>query len=539
MRISPSSRRRHVIKHAATASHFVSGALLLTLILLPAVFAAAPAKPNVLWLVLENVGPDLGCYGHPLVATPHLDRLAREGMRYELAFATAPICSPSRSAFMTGMYQIAIGAHHHRAHFIPGLDDDFPLPAGVRPLPHRLRDAGYACANITRLAGRQIGTGKTDLNFKVGGELLRPEDPVSTKRSDLSRRNNYNSARLFEMTEWETLKARQPFYAQVNLPTVERSIRGWTGSEKSPWNGQTHPAKIDPAKVTVPPYYPDHPVTRQDWAGYLDAVNGMDARAGEILAQLDADGLADDTVVICFGDNGRLEHRGHGWCYDSGDRVPFIVRWPRNFPAPPQYRAGTVNRQLISLLDLTATTLAIAGVARPPGMHSEIFLGQNADPGRRFAFSARDRHDETTARIRAVRTERYRYIRNFMPETTVMSPHRYKDACYPVVGLMRELHAQGRLSGPPLALMAARMPDEELYDLASDPYEINNLAASGDPAIRRVRDELRAAVIRWVEETNDQGRFAEVPASISYWQRSAHESFGTPSWYPPFVDAKK
>jgi arylsulfatase A-like enzyme len=351
------------------------------------------------------------------------------------------------------------------------------------------------------------------------------------RSAEKNKRNNANFARAFAGDEWTELPKDRPFYAQVNLPTVERTIKGWTGSASNPWNGQVHPAITDPSAITVPPYYPDHEITRKDWAGYLDAVRGMDDRAGEILRRLEADGLADDTIVIFFADNGRLEHRGHGFCYDSGDRVPFIIRWPKHFPAPRQYRAGTVSDQLISLIDLTATTLSFAGLPKPAGMQSQVFIGDQAEP-RTAAFSARDRHDECVNRIRAIRTERWRYIRNFMPGQTWMAWHRYKDACYPVVPLMRKLFSEGKLTGPPLALMASAMPAEELYDTEADPHEINNLAESPDPAHQKIRAELRQRLEAWIEETRDQGRTPEDPRVEAYMQKQMHELFGTPGYYP-------
>ena len=190
---------------------------------------AATDRPNILWITAENMGPDLGCYGHPLVRTPHVDRLAAEGMRYRLAFGTAPVCSTSRSAFMTGMYQTTIGAHHHRSNRVPGLDGHFRLPAGVRPLPQRLHDAGYFTANIMTLAGRPVGTGKTDLNFRVEGEILRPHEKPPAATTPHALHDFNNSIRLFQATEWTRLKPNQPFFAQVNLPTVERWGADWWG----------------------------------------------------------------------------------------------------------------------------------------------------------------------------------------------------------------------------------------------------------------------------------------------------------------------
>ncbi len=484
--------------------------------------AGAARRPNVLWLIAENMGPDLACYGHPLVQSPNLDRLAAGGMRYARAFSTAPVCSSSRSAFMTGMYQTAIGAHNHRSH----RGDHFRLPRGVRPLPQWLHSAGYYTANIEFIDGKPVGTGKTDLNFQVEGEEI-----WTKARREPATHDALNSYRLFHSNEWSDLPRNKPFFAQVNLPLVERrGAQGWIASERVPWNGRSHPRRIDPARVTVPPYYPDHPIVREDWAGYLDAVCGVDDRCGEILKRLETDGLLEDTVVIYFGDNGRLEHRGLDWCYDSGDRVPMIVRWPKRFPAPPQYRAGGVYEDVVSLLDVTATTLAIAGVPRPGAMHGRILLGDKADPPRRYVFTARDRCDSAVQRIRAVRSRHYRYIRNFMPEKPFMALHHYKDASYPVVGLMWKLHREGKLTGAQQALMAPRLPDEELYDVESDPYEINNLAHSSKPEHQRVKKELRSALFRWMDETNDQGRIPEPPEAIEVWVRDAEKRFGIPEW---------
>ncbi len=323
----------------------------------PAAFATTRG-PNILWLIAENMGPDLGCYGHPLVPSPNLDRLASESMRFARVFSTAPVCSSSRSAFMTGMYQTAIGAHNHRSH----RDDHFHLPEGVLPVTHRLRAVGYSTANIQFLDGKPIGTGKTDLNFEVEGEEIWTKSH-QTANNAVQQQDLRNTYRLFHSNDWSDLLENKPFFAQVNLPAVERGgRRGWSGSERNPWNGQGHPRRIDPSKVSVPPYYPDHPIVHEDWAGYLDAVCDVDTRCGEILRRLETDGLLDETVVMYFGDNGRLEVRGLDWCYDSGDRVPMIIRWPERFPAPEQYRAGRVWEDVVSLLDVTATTLAIAGV---------------------------------------------------------------------------------------------------------------------------------------------------------------------------------
>jgi arylsulfatase A-like enzyme len=490
-----------------------------------------PRRPNILWIVAENMGPDLGCYGTPLVHTPNVDRLADEGMRYALAFDTAPVCSASRSAFMTGMYQTAIGAHNHRSH----RTDFFPLPAGVRPLTHRLRDAGYYTANIRTMGAKRVGTGKTDLNFDVEGPQLHAAIHASPSgaRNQEKDHNQQNEARLFHTDRWDDLRQHQPFYAQVNLPFVEKMWAGWDTGGPNSWYATTHPSVIDPDKANPPPYYPDHPVTRRQWARYLDGVCWVDQCVGEIIKRLAADGLADDTVVVFFADNGRLTLRGLDWCYDSGDRVPLIVRWPKNFPAPRLYEPGLVSNQLVSLIDVTATTLDIAGINKPSGMQGRILLGPNAEPPRRFIVSARDRCDDAVNRIRSVRTERYRYIRNFMPEKPFMALHRYKAAHYPIFRLMVQLHDEGKLTSSQRQLMAARLPDEELYDVENDPYEINNLADSTAPEHRRILKQLRGELSQWIERTDDHGRIPESREVIEYWTRDAIKRHGTPDWYKP------
>jgi arylsulfatase A-like enzyme len=208
-----------------------------------------------------------------------------------------------------------------------------------------------------------------------------------------------------------------------------------------------------------------------------------------------------------------------------------IIRWPKNFAAPPQYRAGEVNEQVVSLLDVTVTTLAIAAVERPMLMQSRVLLGAQADPPRRYAFSARDRIDESVQRIRSVRDERYRYIRNYMPEQPFTALNRYKEKCFLVMPLMRQLHAAGKLTGPPAALFAPRLPDEELYDTHSDPHEIHNFAASVKPEHREALLRLRAALDTWITETGDRGRVAEPPEVVAPFEKEMHDWFGTPAWY--------
>jgi len=293
--------------------------------------ADAAKKPNILWIVGENFSLDLACYGQKNVSTPNLDRLAREGTRYTKVYSTSPVCAPSRSALMTGWYATTTDMHHMRSH----RSDGFRLPAGVRPITHLLRDAGYHTANITHIGERVVGTGKLDLNFAKEG-------PVYAGR------------------DWAELKKKQPFFAQINMPEAEYDIYDRKSAEKPrvKWVGEEwHPKVATPENVTPPPYYPDHKITREEWARYLNSVTGTDVRIGWILDQLKQDGLSENTIVIFFADNGRLDARGIHWCWDSGLHVPMIIRWPRNVAATAQITPGRVDEQVLSLLDLSATTL--------------------------------------------------------------------------------------------------------------------------------------------------------------------------------------
>jgi arylsulfatase A-like enzyme len=290
-----------------------------------------------------------------------------------------------------------------------------------------------------------------------------------------------------------------------------------------------HPKIATPENVTPPPYYPDHPITRQEWARYLNSVSGADVRIGWILEQLKKEGLADNTVIIFFADNGRLEARGIHWCYDTGLHVPLIVRWPKGYPAPPQYQPGKIDNQVVSLLDITATTLTIAGIPRPPLMQSRVFLGKEADPPRIYAFSARDRIDETVIRLRSVRDNRFHYIRSFTRGAGFSTLNRYKEKCFLVKPLMRRLYAEGKLNGPPAELMKP-FPQERLYDTETDPHEIRNLADSGAPDHRAALLRLRAALDTWIVETGDLGHIPEAPEVVAPFEKEMHDWFGTPEW---------
>ena len=418
-------------------------------------------RPNILWLISEDHGPELGCYGTPGAVTPNLDRLAEEGVRYTQAFTSAPVCSASRSAFMTGMYQTAIGAHHHRSH----RDDNYHLPEGVHVLSHWFREAGYFTANVKPAAPGVKGTGKTDWNFE-----LRPGQIA------------------FDGNDWAKRAEGQPFFAQVNFAEAHRM-----GS----WQHMTEEQRtVDPDVVEIPPYYPDHPVVREDWAHYLDSVNLLDRKVGAVLQRLEDEGLAENTLVFFFGDHGRCMVRGKQWLYDGGIHIPLIIRWPNHL------EPGAVCDDLINAIDFGATCMDLVGIPVPETMNGRPFMGPNAQP-RDHIIAARDRCDETVDRIRCVRTRRHKYIRNFMPERPYTQKNDYKENWYPPLGVLKELHAKGELTPEQANFMADRRPEEELYDLHTDPWEVHNLADS--PKHQGTLTRMRALLEQWLRDYPDHG----------------------------------
>jgi len=422
----------------------------------PLAGAAKTKRPNILWIVSEDTGPEFACYGYPLVHTPNVGRLAREGAVFTNAFTAAPVCSASRSGFMTGMYQTTIGAHNHRSH----RGDGYQLPRGIHVFTKYFRDAGY----FTALCGK----GKTDWNFKP-------------------------RIKAYDSSKWGDLKKNQPFFAQYQFSETHRKFK----------RCGRHP--VDPDKVKLPPYYPDHPIARKDWAMYLETINVLDQGIGQVLRKLDADGLADNTIVFYFGDHGRAHVRGKQWLYDGGIHVPLVIR------APGLIEPGSVVDELVSAIDFAPTSLKLCGIEPPKHMEGRVFLGPDRGKPREYIVAARDRCDETVDRIRCVRDKKHKYIRNFMPERPYTQKNAYKERAYPMLKLMKELHAAGKLTPAQQLFMADRRPAEELYDIQADPWEINNLAAA--PGHQDALKVMRGRLDKWISETGDKGQFPEKAAS--------------------------
>ncbi len=440
-------------------------------------------RPNILWITCEDISPDLGSYGLSEVKTPNLDRLASQGIRYTRAFAHAGVCAPARSGLITCMYPTTIGSMHMRTANPSGKFDYYPSslpqfgyevvpPPYVKCFTEYLRAAGSYCTNRT----------KTDYQFNP---------PITAwDRLILWKEGG---------ADWRDREKGQPFFTVINFTTTHESRIRIPAGKKS---------KRNLANITLPPYYPDTPLVRNDFACYYDNIETLDKQIQEVLDWLEEDGLADDTVVFFYGDHGRGLPRAKRWIYDSGILVPLIIRWPGVL------KPGTVNEEPVSFIDFGATVLSIAGVPVPGYMQGKPFLGDRKVPPREYIFAARDRMDTAYDRIRAVRDKRYKYIRNYQPEKTYAQEIAYMDLM-PTMQEMRRLNAEGKLKGPEKLFFRKTKPVEELYDTLNDPHEINNLTESSGH--KDILERMRKVHEKWVEETKDLGHIPEPELVERMW----------------------
>jgi arylsulfatase A-like enzyme len=427
----------------------------------------AAEPPNILWIIVDDMSANLSSYGETVIETPHLDRLASRGVRFTNAYVTAPVCSPNRSAFITGMYQTSIGAHHHNS---SQGELKIHLPPGIRPIPELFQEAGYYTA-ITGWPNTDRATiGKTHYNFE------------------------WDQA-MYDGPDWSDRRPGQPFFAQVHLPGGKHRGRSLESFRRiSDRVEKLLGSRTDPSDVKLPPYYPDDPVLLADWAAYLDSVRLTDKFVGDVIERLEEEGDLEDTVVLFMTDHGISHARGKQFLYDEGMHVPLVI-------AGPTIEPGQVRDDLVEHIDIAALSLALAGIEIPDHMHSRDILGADYEE-RTAVFAARDRCDETVDYIRALRTTRFKYIRNFLPDRPHLQPNLYKDGKSIVIAL-REAHAAGTLNETQRLLFAPTRPAEELYDLSEDPFEVRNLA--GDPKHQAQLKKLRKRMDDWIERTNDHG----------------------------------
>lgn len=452
----------------------------------------ARRKPNFLWISFEDTNPLYGCYGDPVARTPNLDRLAAEGCIWKNTFSTAGVCAPARSAVITGMYPISIGTHHMRTAHTNDVAPELPTPYSA-VIPHYvkcfteyMRADGYYCTNNV----------KTDYQFEPP---LTAWDELSTKAHWRNRPDS-----------------DQPFFAVFNLNRTH---------ESGMWQEKCPEPTFDPNAIKLPPYFPDTPKVREAMARMYTNIEYNDGVLGDLLKQLEEDGLADNTIVFHWSDHGPLP-RGKRWTYDSGIHMPMIVRWQEHL------EPGSVSQELVSTADLGPTVLSLAGIEIPWHIQSQAFLGDQAAPPREYVYASRDRYDESYDMVRAVRDKRFKYIRNLCPDKPYLLWIPYRNR-HPILQEMWRLYMAEELEGPQLLMFQPNRPVEELYDTQKDPYEIHNLA--GDLAYEPELERLRDALDDWTQEVGDMG---EIPESemVRQWYPDGKQPKTAPPVFIPICE---
>jgi arylsulfatase A-like enzyme len=425
-------------------------------------------KPNIIWITTEDISPQLGCYGYDYAHTPVLDKLAAEGIRYDNAIASAPVCAPARSSIITGMHQSSIGSHHMRC---KGW-----FPEEFKYYPQYLREAGYYCTNQS----------KEDYN-------------VNYKSSEIWDESGRNA-------HWRNRKGDQPFFAVFNFTGTHESATNSKSKHESIVKDLPKDILIQPGEAELPPYFPKSPIVEELWARYNNNITALDKYAENLLNQLKEDGLEENTIVIFYSDHGAGIPIHKRWLYDSGLKVPFIVKAPEKYKNLVPHKHGSPTDELVSFIDLAPTVLNLAGISIPENMQGRAFLGKNLSAEREYVYSSRDRMDERYDMQRSVRDKQYKYIRYYefpKPFIQYMNTPEKGD----IMKAIRSSYVDGTLPEAGVKLMALKKPVEELFDLEKDPQELNNL--SGNREYKAILDKMRDAHKAWSVKVADAGLIPE------------------------------
>ena len=425
-------------------------------------------KPNIVVLFAEDISPALGCYGDEYAITPNIDALALDGIIYDFAMTTAPICAPSRSAMATGLYATSLGTQQLRC--------EIPFPDQLKTLPELMTQAGYFTSNRD----------KTDYNFDPQG-----------------RWDHWSS----EYAPWRHRAEGQPFYSFINIgPSHEGSVNNLDNYNK---NVKDLPKEKfhNPAKVKLPPYYPDSPKTREIWAHYYDILSVLDQNVKIVIDSLKADGLMDNTIVFFTADHGFGMPRYKRWLNKTGMNVPLIAYIPEKYRGLfPDFQPGAHKKELLSFIDLPPSILNLAGAKVPAYMEGQPVMGKNVSPARKFAFGARDRADDMYEMSRSVTDGHYIYIRHFMPHLPYVQPGYIFSDVKEAYRELRRLHDLGETNAEQEKLWLKK-PIEELYNLDADPQELNNLASESNYA--GIKEQLKKELHNWMINTRDLGLLPE------------------------------
>jgi arylsulfatase A-like enzyme len=415
--------------------------------------------PNILWIVSEDNSPFLGCYGDELAVTPNLDNLASQGFLYTHAYANAPVCAPARNTIITGVYACSNGNQHMRS--------GYPLSGTIKMFPQYLREMGYYCTN----------------NSKEDYNTIKPAGVWDESSKEAHYRNR---------------KEGQPFFHVKNIGTSHESSIHKSIPEED--------LRHKPSEMKLPPYHPDTEEFRHDWAQYYDKITDMDKEVGEILRQLEEDGLAGNTIVLYYADHGGVLGRSKRYVYESGTHVPFLLRIPEKYRyLYPARKPGSRVHRLVSFVDLAPTMLSIAGIRVPGYMQGHAFLGSQKTEDPEYAYMFRGRMDEWYDMCRSTRDQKFRYIKNYMPYRIYGQRVAYLWRA-PSMQSWENAYLNGECNETQSVFWNTK-PHEELYDTENDPWEVNNLA--GDPAYREVLDRMRKATRDWMMGIFDTGFIPE------------------------------
>ena len=459
-------------------------------------------KPNIIWLVAEDLSPYLPSFGDSTIVTPNLDRLAKEGVRYSNVFSVSGVCAPSRSAIVTGMYPTSIGAHHMRtlsqqpAAKEKGLINyEVVPPPNVKMVSQILRENGYYCTNNK----------KEDYQF-YKSVLAWDESSIFAHWRNRPEDSKFFSVFNFGVTHESNLW--NPWYRQFDLDPFppDRDVGKWweqfSGIEKSLYVSKD-------IHIDIPPYLPDNITVRNDMMRMYSNIVEMDEKVGLIIDQLEEDGLLEETIIVFYTDHGGPLPRQKRLLYDSGIKVPMIIRYPN------KVRAGQIDERMISFVDFAPTLLSMVEIEPPDYYHGLPFEGLfKSKDDREYIHAAADRFDEYYDQIRAVRDKQYKYLRNYNPDKPYYLPLEYRERMNSMQELLL-LEKEGKLNENQMQWFRQSKPEEELFDTFSDPHELRNLAK--EPNFEKKLIELRKECDRWIQDIDDKGFMLETDLIETFW----------------------
>lgn len=429
--------------------------------------------PNILWIYLEDTSPLIGSYGTTLIETPNIDKLAKQGTLYTNTIMPVPVCSPVRSSIITGVMATTTGTHNHHSSRTP--ESAIYLPEHIQTIPEVFKKAGYFAFN----------NGKDDYNFAYNRKDLYDQDymehPLYGKKGvDIA---------------YSEMASNQPFFGQIQMSGGKEIFKAdFKAGVKVP---------MDRSKIELPPYLPNHPAIVEEFANHLDAIQVTDKKVGDIMKSLAENKLLDNTIVFFFSDHGMRLTRHKQFLYDGGLKVPLIIA---DFRKDKAIKAGAINEDLISGLDLGTSSLALADIAIPDYMEGKNMF-DDAAAKREYVISTRDRCDFTIDRIRSVRSKEFKYIRNFMTDRPYLQPTYMDVQGVEFVTVMKQLHDEGKLNEAQSKFLSDVRPSEELYDIVNDPFEINNLAEDANHS--KTLATYAGVLEKWIADTDDKGQYPE------------------------------